>query len=432
MTMASHAETSDSETSYASNSADALHSGKVKELSLVEKFDAACAATPQPNYSKVAHPSIPVEQHPYLVRNSDGIILLAPRATLNDPKYSRLGIAAALQSALRLAAGSTPAPVLQSANENAVSTADQSPDPSPESSLSDNPQLDPTSKSSSSLSNNKKSNESFWTLLGRPPFTPLAELESFTWENSLSKRVIERFVEEANRKKSASTSSSDQQEATNNHSFAKENKQAIENSDSNSKLPAPLHEPVDNDVLFAQQEAAASTILKDIRAAHVKLRKSASSFRPGEAPVWALLAQKDGKLKPEAAAEMARARVAAAAAAAVMREAADAERASAASSTQIHTNLSPSLRSASLVTSASASAALPSYGSQPGGLKRDYSNGFASRLRPPIANSSSVPALSNSEYNAPVLPPHHPSYVNTKPVTKKRVTFAEGTIFHQR
>lgn len=426
------AKTSDSKASYAQNSADALHSEQVEQLSLVEKFDAACAATPQPNYSKVADPSIPIEQHPYLVRNSDGIILLAPRATLNDAKHSRLGIAAALQSALHLAAGSTPNPVLQSANENAVSSTKQSPNPpvASASGLSDNPQLDTPSKSSSS-SNSKKSNESFWTLLGRPPFTPLEELESFTWENSVSKRVIERFVE-ANRKKSASLSTPEQQETTNNHSLSKENKQATENSESNSKLEAPLHEPVDTVVLSAQQEAAASSILRDIRAAHVKLRKSASSFRPGEAPVWALLAQKDGKLKPEAAAEMARARVAAAAAAAVMREAADAERASAAPTTQIHANLSPPLRSESLVTSASAPAALTSYGSKPGGVKREYSNGLASRFRPPIANSSSVPAQSNSEYNAPALPPHHPSHVNTKPLPKKRVTFAKGTIFHQR
>lgn len=70
----------------------------------------------------------------------------------------------------------------------------------------------------------------------------------------------------------------------------------------------------------AQQEAAAASVLKDVRASHARLRKSASSFRNGQTPVWALLAQRQGKLKPEAAAEMARARMAAATAAAVMRE----------------------------------------------------------------------------------------------------------------
>lgn len=423
--MATRAETSNSEATCAPAAAGASNSKRISEPSLVERFDAACAATPQPNYSKVADPSIPTEQHPYLVRNSDGIILLAPRAILKNLQNSHLGIAAALQSALHLAAGSTPSSLSHINNEESVSGQNQSQPSCIEEGTSENLPLGTTSVAISSSS--KKQNESFFALLGKPPFIPLEELESFTWENSLSKRVIERFVNEASRKRAASSSNSEQEVTTNDpSSSSKEGRQAIQKPESISDIVAQPEKPVDTIVLFAQQEAAASAILRDIRASHAKLRKSASSFRPGEAPVWALLAQKDGKLKPEAAAEMARARVAAAAAAAVMREAATAEHASAASSTSMPTGMLPPSHSAPIAASGA-----PSNGSHSGDHRREHPNGHTtSHLRSSL--SSSVPIVPRSEYNFSTLAPHQLEHANAKPRRKKRVSFAEGTIFHHK
>lgn len=420
--MATRAENSGSESNCVSRSPDAAHPTKYEQRSLVDNFDAACAATPFPSHSAVADPCIPAEQHAHLVRNSDGIVLLAPRATSHITQQSRPVIAAALQSALHLAAGSPPPP--PPARDSAIiissdSTESQPPncdDSAPHDGLTDVLSNTPPSAS-------KKQNESFFALLGKPPFVPMEDLKTFTWDKSLSKKVLEEVVEEARRMKGASMSAS-------TSGGARPSPWGV---GSLSELVSPPKEPVDTVVLFAQQEAAASTMLRDLRAAHVKLRKLASSFRPGEAPVWALIAQRDGKLKPEAAAEMARARVAAAAAAAVMREAAEAERAAAASSmSSLDTDLTSSSHPTFLATSASASAASPlKYGSPSGGLARDFSNLTVSPSSK-FANSSSVPILSHSRYPHLLHPPHHLSNANAKPLQKKRVSFAEGTIFHQK
>lgn len=139
-------------------------------------------------------------------------------------------------------------------------------------------------------------------LLGKPRFTPDPRLSNFTWGSSHAKRVLDAFNTETERVERA---------------------RAAGSPPTRKRPSAPTTPgrapPVDAVQLGAQEEAAASVVLRDVRAANARLRRT--TYRPAETPVWAIVAQRGGKLKPEAAAEMARARVAAAAAAAVMREA---------------------------------------------------------------------------------------------------------------
>lgn len=261
---------------------------------------------------------------------------------------------------------------------------------------------------------------SFLELIEAPSFMPLPSLLSFDWPSSTAKKVLDRFNEHARSTPPSSPTSSPTSSVSGTATAA-----TLTSHPKASSHPAPLSPPappVDTVVLAAQQEAAANSVLRDVRAAHVRSRKSTSSFRKGETPVWALLAQRGGKLKPEAAAEMARARIAAAAAAAVMRDA-DADHAPANQNRPFSNDpLSPT----------PINSRMP-YISEMAENDQDFLHQFES---PRFLSSSHLP-----EARLNLRPPQRaprPSSVDvttsrfSHAVSKKRVVFAEGTIFHEK
>lgn len=203
-------------------------------------------------------------------------------------------------------------------------------------------------------------------------------------------------------------------------------------------------------VLAAQQEAAAASILKDVRATHSRLRKSASSFRNGQTPVWALLAQRQGKLKPEAAAEMARARMAAATAAAVMRDmnANDSESQSE-SHSQPQSLPQPQFQSLSKSKSQSQSVALalsqqsrslshpPLHDlfEHPDDLEphQDFMNEYVSPTYRSLSDRVNYALNMRRPPNRLIRPASlEVPTPRARSIEKKNVSFAEGTVFHMK
>lgn len=367
-------------------------------LSIVSRFDAACAAIPCPTLTTTDESlSLPREHRRFLVQNSSGTVLLSPHVTSteSDAQVSRDTITGALQSALHLIS-CTNSQTPQHAQHDESSFTERLPQ-----------QL--SEQESAGVS---KSDSKLLMLLGRPPFVPLQELTTLTWENSLSKKVLENFIDKTCRTKDAPPASIS---AIPDDRLAGPIPQIVPSSSLQASANKQALPPLDIVVFTAQQEAAASTMLRDIRAAHARLRKSASTFRQGEAPVWALLAQRGGKLKPEAAAEMARARIAAAEAAAVMRDVASSKSSVSGASDPASALLSP----------------LPS--SQADG--REFSREHISpQLRPTITSARSLPSMNNLKGPSAASTSLHFGNENASavPARKKRVSFANDVIFQQK
>lgn len=165
------------------------------------------------------------------------------------------------------------------------------------------------------------SNLSFCALNGFPEFHP-PDIDGFTWENSLSKQAIDDFLSgwQAEREAQDRLDAEDAAAA-----MARAAAAGAGRSRTQPRAPRPVVKRrysfnADPVVWAAQEDAAASAVLKDLRASLGKLRKGSSKAPHESSAIWTLVKDGKGKLKPEAAAEMARAKVAAAAAAAAMRE----------------------------------------------------------------------------------------------------------------
>lgn len=176
--------------------------------------------------------------------------------------------------------------------------------------------------------------------------------------------------------------------------------------DASPVLSSAAHTGIDTVVLGAQQEAAASAVLRDIRRARAK----PPAARPGDTPVWALVAARGAaKLKPEAAAEMARARMAAATAAAVMRDAAKA-------------NDGDSDQTPKQQQSQSTPSVQPLFADDDL-AQHDFMREYMS----PKAPNSTADAARRRRPSSDILSPRPKGAMD-----KKSVSFVEGTIFHTK
>lgn len=251
-------------------------------------------------------PSVTEQEASFLVQNSVGDVFISPQVSdqpLND--QDRLVFASAIQKALQYA--------IQSSSTNGNTT---------DVPFRRSRRRRMKNQNDVTITNEEESNnyKSFLQLLngdGSVPVIPDTCLTSFSWDTSVSSSVIKNFIQNVRPELLSSSSVS-----------ISHNQLIIENNpipttitstkpSSSSTLKSGMLDMV---ILGAQQEAAASAVLKDVRSAHGRMRKSSTPFRSGQTPVWALITHRGGKLKPEAAAEMARARMAAATAAAVMRD----------------------------------------------------------------------------------------------------------------
>lgn len=161
---------------------------------------------------------------------------------------------------------------------------------------------------------------SFASLAGLPEVDP-PDINAFTWEGSLSKQALDEFVDgwheecqEREREEAAEAAAAMARAAAAGAGRSRQ-----------PRAPRPVVKRrysfnADAVVWAAQEEAAAAAVLRELRANLGKLRKGSSKAPHESSAVWAMLKEGKGKMKPEAAAEMARAKVAAAAAAAAMRE----------------------------------------------------------------------------------------------------------------
>lgn len=371
-------------------------SNKSSYTLLADKFAAACERTPCPTFSPAQLPSATKEELQFLTQNSAGEILVSSESVHNCTLENRDVMTNAIQKVLQHVA-------------------------SPHGSFSNN-QKRKTHRQSSQLS--------FAELLkdDRISVSPMSSLSSFTWDNSKSAAVLEEATREI-QTKTASKGIDGNESALLSMStnmlphLPNDSAANIRTNDSILDSDPPTLDLV---VLAAQEEAVASAVLKEVRTNHARLRKSSSSFSNGQTPVWALLAQRGGKLKPEAAAEMARARVAAATAAAVMRDAFEAE-----SKDQSHSSPTESHGRQRCLNAPSSLPGLDDI-SDYADHDHDFLHEYQSpRYRPPFQTSSSKSRLSNLNH-----PPRPLSVSDTTPrskaLEKKRVSFVEGTIFHTK
>lgn len=264
--------------------------------SLAKRFAALCteanATTTSPFPSSPALPSLTAKQSHYLARNPAGEVYLTPDAISAAEGPDRPSVLAAFRAALADAygddnvEGTLSSPAFQHLSEEEDLTA----------------------------------NESFMSLAGLPE-RDLPQITGFTWEGSVSQQAVNEFVagwheerEEREREEAAEAAAAMARAAAAGAGRSRQ-----------PRAPRPVAKRrysfnADPVVWAAQEDAAAAAVLRELRASLGKLRKGSSKAPHESSAVWALLKEGKGKLKPEAAAEMARAKVAAAAAAAAMRE----------------------------------------------------------------------------------------------------------------
>lgn len=233
------------------------------EESLLERFKRICSTTPLPNYEPAKLDGATEEELEYLVQNDAGEIFLSPKAIWKNDPETRPIIKSAMRKALQFAYQIHGLEM----PEYHPPQPSQEPDP-------------PTT--------------SFRAALGLPEWQRMEKYINFTWATSESKKALDDFNAETGRIRVEREAKEAAEEA------------AVMARVNPPKKPRPQKQVVHEDpvVWAAQEEAAASSVLRELRAR-------------GKKGLWG---SRSTKLKPEAAAEMARARVAAAAAAAVMRD----------------------------------------------------------------------------------------------------------------
>lgn len=249
-------------------------STSISNLSLSERFSKACREVPPPKWNPSSHDTATPSQRTFLVENSSGILLLSPIASKQPCEASR----SAARLAIEIAAGSSQKP-----------SSIQSP---------------------SRHEEGVKQNSRFkLPLLSDTPPSVCKSLQSFEWQGSLSESLLTKHHEKILQERKAKEETDGKELENGKAAIATKLKPASKESE--KKL---------DPILWAAQEASAGvSLLREIRTAARSKKPTPRSPLDGSI-VWSLLSSKAGRLKPEAAAEMARARFAAAEAAKVMRE----------------------------------------------------------------------------------------------------------------
>lgn len=261
---------------------------------------------------------------------------------------------------------------------------------------------------------------SFADLLGVENFVPVQDLTTFSWAESQSRAVLEQFNASVNDQRKAIQAEKDveAQKAIARAAAAGANSTHQTRSKTRTTSnPNPTYnsDPV---VWAAQQESAAAAVLRELRTNLSKLKKASSKTSAEGSPFWSLLSQRNSKMNPHAAAEMARARVAAAAAVAAMRQAEPEGQLQVADSLQ-NNPTSPTT---------------PEHDKQFHHVVQHFS-GLQLSPRPsstrfyPTSHSHDI----SSTHSPYPEPPSLESGARFKTVSKKkRVEFAEGTVFYKR
>lgn len=283
--------------------------------SLSAQFERLCAAgKPQPVTNEPALPTLTREEARFLTRNADGEVYMTPEAVADATGKHRPEVLSAFRKALVHAFGDDPSAAAAAAVIDASANTSADSITLPENSAQDAERKRSDCSEAASMT--------FAQLVGIDDFVPRQELATFSWSASHAKTTLDNF----NAKLEAEREARRAEEAV-------EAKRAMERAAAaGARTTHPTRQQAQADadrqqnitldpvVWAAQEDAAASSVLREIRTGLSKMRKGSSRAPPDGSPVWTLLAHKSSRLKPEAAAEMARAKIAAAAAAAAMRE----------------------------------------------------------------------------------------------------------------
>lgn len=275
-------------------SSDATPEGE----SLADRFARVCAITPLPKNQPAQLPGATEEELRYLLQNDAGEIFMSPDAIWENNEQTRPIIRSAMHKALRHVCRGHDVDILPT-DEYMQQLADQSQKekPPPRESGSDANEKHENNEEDLQIYDENGKRRSCASILGLPEFTPVKELRTLTWANSEAKKVIDEFNAETERIRTERAAKEAAEEAALMAQVPEADKKETPVPE---KPSAASDDPV---VWAAQEEAAVSSAVRDLRARNKK----------------SLWGSKSSKMKPEAAAEMARARVAAAAAAAVMR-----------------------------------------------------------------------------------------------------------------
>lgn len=143
---------------------------------------------------------------------------------------------------------------------------------------------------------------------------------TYNWESSRAAQVMKDFVSWSEERFRVQRGLEElEKEAARARAAAAKRRSTVSGADvpGTAKQSAETVDPV---LWAAQEEAFAASALRNLRSQYSKTRKTMSRAAAEGNSLWSFLVPRASKLSPEAAAEMARARIAAAAAAAAMRE----------------------------------------------------------------------------------------------------------------
>lgn len=274
--------------------------------SLAERFSRLCAEIPITSPSSTGKPSLPglpPEHARYLSRNPDGELYMTAEAVSDAEGPNRSAVISAFRAALAHAYG----------DDDVEGTKPGSIFPDSHS--------DATEHAAGTPSVGSDIRPSFCAMGGQPEFEP-PDIQGFTWDNSLSKQTMDQFVSgwRAARESQERLDAEEAAVAMARAAAAGAGRSRANPRPSSSPPPRRYSFNPDSVVWAAQEEAAAAAVLRELRSNLGKLRKGSSKAPHESSAIWTLVKDGKGKLKPQAAAEMARAKVAAAAAAAAMRE----------------------------------------------------------------------------------------------------------------
>lgn len=280
-----------------------------------ERFDRICNTDhPLTPSSDPALPGLTPDEARFLTRNADGEVYMTPDAVAASSGELRPAVLSAFRKALVHAFGNDPRAVA------AAAALERNCNTDPETNSPPMHGADFAARKRKECAD--AASMTFAELMGIEKFVPVQELATFSWAESQSRVALEQFntAVETERKAREVQEEAEAQKAMARAAAAG----ARSTQQLRAKLPAPTnHFPsysLDPVVWAAQQESAAAAVLKELRTNLSKMKKGSSKTSSESSPIWALLSQRNSKLKPEAAAEMARAKIAAAAAAAAMRE----------------------------------------------------------------------------------------------------------------
>lgn len=160
------------------------------------------------------------------------------------------------------------------------------------------------------------------SIIGGEELESPRHLQSFTWGSSCAREIVYSFSQQSREKRLAHLElrRAEVERALALAAAASARCTAGPNPSANARGELGQMRASDDLVLWmAQEDAAASSVLRELRVLQSRARKGSARGPFDAGSIWGLLAPRSSKMKPQAAAEMARARVAAAAAAAAMR-----------------------------------------------------------------------------------------------------------------